>query len=167
MSTQLDKCLGFFKNLYDLINPIKNTEVRDRWIESRKGYTIGLLLYVLITRFARLIYYTWMSRISIEQIRKNNPEIGESYPETLNEEGLDVEAERFYKEGLVIILTNLLPAVLYVILIPLTYFKSKITYFVLPLVLLIDKWFEYPVYSNYIPNKFAARIIYYSHSSLF
>ena len=129
-----------------MINPINEAEVRDRWIESRKGYTIGLLLYVLSTRLVRLSFYWLQITIPIEEMKLDYPEIGERYPETLNEQGIDTEAKRYYFEGLVMILISLFTAVLYLILIPLTYFKSKITYFVLPLVLLIDKWFEYPIY---------------------
>lgn len=73
--------------------------------------------------------------------REKFPEMNKFYPEELDEFGNDKSARQFKYECLIVTLTLIVSLFCFSILIPITYKRPEITYYILPYFLLYDNFF--------------------------
>ena len=146
MQKLIQRSKEFFAWLNDVMHPIKSAEMLAKWQESRKPIVLFFLVYSLILRVVRISILKTESNLPIDTLRKDYL-FNQNYPYQIDENGengVDISEEQYKKDIFWVMASMGATATLNVFMI-LGVYKSRLFLYVIPWVILVDKWVEYPI----------------------
>ena len=142
MQKLIQRSKEFFTWLNDVMHPIKSAEMQAKWQEDRKPIVLFFLIYSLVLRVLRFSIIRSESNAPIEELRKDSL-FRKNYPPP--EEGKFDEAQEQYQDDVFWVLMSMGATAFLTLLMIFGVHKSRLFLYIIPWVILVDKWIEYPI----------------------